>query len=231
MQRAQSCWDNTVITTTVITDKCCSKRSYLFKEIKVDAVSLLFSNKEIPLLETSRDSSDIHWARSFKNYKSFVVHCKDSLCYLGKRLNHTDGTKVFRAGIFCSTVLAWQREKVATTNDSQAGGANRFFEQLLTFTRNRHFIRRAKDKYKSISKTGYHHFISSDTKALSLIVLPTKQPYDANTPHKNWIQRLFCHRSDFWDPKRSPQRFGFLPRYHGLQLTSFFQKYILYTHG
>ena len=36
----------------------------LFEEVKVDAISLLFTNKEITLFESSGDGSDIHWRRT-----------------------------------------------------------------------------------------------------------------------------------------------------------------------
>ena len=35
-------------------------KTYLFEEIEINTISLFFSNKEISLLESGRDSSDIH---------------------------------------------------------------------------------------------------------------------------------------------------------------------------
>ena len=45
---------NTITTTT-----------YLFKEIKVDTISLFLSDKKVSLFETCRDSCDIHWTSDF----------------------------------------------------------------------------------------------------------------------------------------------------------------------
>jgi len=42
-----------------------TKQTYLFEEIEVNTVSLFFSDKEITLLETGGDSSNIHGDRLF----------------------------------------------------------------------------------------------------------------------------------------------------------------------
>ena len=39
--------------------------TYLFKEIKVNTVALLFSDKEITFLETCGDRGNVHWRGYF----------------------------------------------------------------------------------------------------------------------------------------------------------------------
>ena len=62
--------------------------TYLFKEIKVNTVSLLFSDKEISLLESSRDSGNVHGGRGGRGGFSHYWICKGTkVGYCGRLLS------------------------------------------------------------------------------------------------------------------------------------------------
>jgi hypothetical protein len=53
---------------------CFHSTTHLFKKVEVDTISLFLSDKKVTLFETGRDSSDIHWDRTFSCVNNFVVH-------------------------------------------------------------------------------------------------------------------------------------------------------------